>query len=51
MSSMAEAFSDFIVSFILLAMGSGWTLGSHGNSGSGLGNMYHPFDPKNAGGR
>ena len=39
-SAMNEALSDVVVSFVLLAIGSGWTLKS-GSSSS----FHHPFDP------
>jgi hypothetical protein len=39
-SALSEAFSDWIVSFILLAISCGWTLGGSGGMGSGLGMMH-----------
>ena len=40
MSALSEAFSDWIVSFILLAIASGWTLGRWSGMDSGIGMMH-----------
>ena len=39
-SSLLEAISDFVVSFILLSIGSGWTLNTSSSSSS----FQHPYD-------
>jgi hypothetical protein len=47
MSSLMEACNDFIVSFVLIAIGCGWTISS-GRGGGGsmmMNHMHHPFDP------